>query len=312
MGTLRGGNGDEQPPNGGGASDGVPELPPEWGRIVIPDDASALDDEAAEVRKELRKETRRYRWQRWIRVAAPGKRDVPSLGVPLAIMAIAVIATLISLFAVAWPGGYPQGTPDPDSVTAKDRPLTLPDLPLIDHEGNWVRIRDQTPAVVVLVDGCDCTRVVDNLIAAVDPRINVLVVMTPDPRASASGGASAAPGYSGWPSSVPTPSRGTTPTGSLGPDFVTVPPFPTGSADPSGSPSGTPSRTPASRMGPPGARLRFLLDPAGALRSAVAGYPGTSRQGVLILVSADWAITRVTAATTPVPDLKADLERLFS
>jgi hypothetical protein len=304
MGTLRGGNGDEQPPNGGGASDGVPELPPEWGRIVIPDDASALDAEAAEVRKELKREKTRYRWQRWIRVAAPGsKREVPSLGVPLAIMAIAVIATLISLFAVAWPGGYPQGTPDPDSVTAKDRPLTLPDLPLIDHEGNWVRLRDQVPAVVVLVDGCDCTRVVDTLIASIDPRINVLVVMTPDPRASASG--SAVPGYAGWPSAVPTSSS--TPSGSLGPDFVTVPPFPSPSVDPSASPS----RPPASRTGPPGVRTRFLLDPAGALRAAVPGIPGASRKGWLILVSSDWGITVVAEANRPVADLKPDLERLL-
>ena len=55
MGTLSGGNGGEQPPNGGGSSDGVPELPPEWGFIVIPDDAAELEGEAGEVRRQLRR-----------------------------------------------------------------------------------------------------------------------------------------------------------------------------------------------------------------------------------------------------------------
>ena len=39
MGSLRGDNGGERPPEGGG----LPDLPPEWGTIVIPDDASALE-----------------------------------------------------------------------------------------------------------------------------------------------------------------------------------------------------------------------------------------------------------------------------
>ena len=47
MGTPRGGNGDEQPPGGGGPFDGDSFVPPEWGPVVIPDDVSALSDESA-------------------------------------------------------------------------------------------------------------------------------------------------------------------------------------------------------------------------------------------------------------------------
>src|SRR5437763_13176165 len=110
MGTLRGDNGGERPPDGGG----VPDLPPEWGTIVIPDDASALDQEAALVRKEMRRLSRRNRWRR--RFGLPAlvhgsvDDDTPALGLPLLIMSIAIIATLTSLFAIAWPSRAGQST----------------------------------------------------------------------------------------------------------------------------------------------------------------------------------------------------------
>jgi hypothetical protein len=286
MNTPRGGNGDEQPPGGGGPFDGLSGMPPEWGPVVIPDDASELDPEAAAIRKEFRRDARRYRWRRRLRLSTPRNRDAPSLGVPLAIMAIAVVATLISLFAVAWPGNYQTG-PNGDGITTRARPLTLPDLILLDTDGVKVSIRDAAPAVVLLVDGCRCEAVIANLTMTVDPRVSVLVVTTPDPNASIS----AAP-------------PAVQPSGAAG------------GGTPSGGPSagGTPSaRTPTS-TGPLGVRLRRLLDPAGALRASVPGLasplPGPTAHGTLLLVTSDWAVVRVVPTTLPISELKDDLDRL--
>jgi hypothetical protein len=284
MGTPRGGNGDEQPPGGGGPFDGVSGLPPEWGPVIIPDDVSALSDESAAIRKQFRRDARRYRWRRRFRLTVPRKRESASLAVPLAIMAIAVVATLISLFAVAWPGGYPDGSPNPDSVTTNARPLTLPDLRLRDTNGVDVALRELTPAVIVLVDGCDCDKVITNLAGTVDPRVSVLVVTTPNPNASAS----AQPGMSGGPGLPGAPTAGTDP-----------------SADPSTSPR-------PSASAPRG--VRHLLDPAGLLRESIPGLPKLGpqppKQGTILLVSSDWAVVRVVSTGTPVNQLKEDLANL--
>src|SRR5215470_11135801 len=96
MGTLRGDNGGERPHDGGG----VPGLPPEWGAIVIPDDAAELDHEAASLRREWRRAARRDKWRKWLRLppkAKPATVDgSPTLGIPLLIMTVAIIATLTS------------------------------------------------------------------------------------------------------------------------------------------------------------------------------------------------------------------------
>jgi hypothetical protein len=101
VGTLSGGNGGGWPP------DGLPDLPPEWGTIVIPDDAAELAREATRVRRELRRQRRGSTWRRRLHLspAAPrgSDRDGPPLGVPLLVISIAILATLTSLFAIAWP-----------------------------------------------------------------------------------------------------------------------------------------------------------------------------------------------------------------
>lgn len=284
MGTSRGGNGDEQPPGGGGPFDGFSGVPPEWGPFVVPDDASALSDESAAIRKQFRREARRYRWRRRFRLTAPRRRESASLAVPLAIMAIAVVATLISLFAVAWPGGYPDGSPNADTVTTNARPLPLPDLKLRGEDGLDVPIRELAPAVIVLVDGCDCTRVINNLAAAVDPRVSVLVVTTPNPYASAS----AQPGVSGAPA-VPQPGQ-------------------------SGGPSTDPSPMRPSVSASRGVRVWRLVDPAGLLRASIPGLPPLGPQppknGTILLVSSDWAVARVVSTATSVNELKQDLANL--
>ena len=87
---------------GHGPSDGLPDLPPEWGRVVVPDDASALADEAVQVRRELRRRTSTTRWRRRLGLTArPDGR--PPLGLPLLMLLVAVLATAVGLVAVTWP-----------------------------------------------------------------------------------------------------------------------------------------------------------------------------------------------------------------
>jgi hypothetical protein len=295
MGTPRGGNGDEQPPGGGGPFDGVSGVPPEWGPVVIPDDVSALSNETAAIRKQFRRDARRYRWRRRLRLTAPRNRETASLAVPLAIMAIAVVATLISLFAVAWPGGYPDGSPNAGSVTTNARPLPLPDLKLRDTDGVDVPIRELAPAVIVLVDGCDCERVINNLAAAVDPRVSVLVVTTPNPYASSS----AQPGVSGAPANPANPGASGSPGASTSAD-------PSTSASASTRPSASPSRGVV--------RVRRLLDPAGLLRASIPGLPPLGpvppKAGTILMVTSDWAVVRVVPTTTPITELRPDLANL--
>ncbi len=91
---------------------GLPDLPPEWGEVLVPDDAAELDEEAVEIRRELRAEVRqarrrarRDRWRR--RLHLPQKIDdpeEPSLFLPMIVLGIALMITLLSLLMIAWPG----------------------------------------------------------------------------------------------------------------------------------------------------------------------------------------------------------------
>jgi hypothetical protein len=129
MGTLSGGNG------GGWPSDELPELPPEWGTIVIPDDASELTREATRVRRELRWRARELRWRRRLHLPQgnprPHDEDIPALGVPLLVILIATIATLTSLFVIAWPTRSQRPELRPTAVTTPtvDRSAANPGNP---------------------------------------------------------------------------------------------------------------------------------------------------------------------------------------
>lgn len=180
MGTLRGDNGGGERPQDGG---GLPDLPPEWGTIIIPDDAGALDSEGSSIRRQFRRAAMRRRWRRRLHLRPePIVRagdDSPGLAVPLLIMFIAVVATLVSLFAVAWPRRNPHATPQltPQSPAAA---VTLAGLSLVDAEGVAVPLREVTPAVVLLVEGCTCQQLITGTINAVAtskaPSALVLVV----------------------------------------------------------------------------------------------------------------------------------------
>lgn len=159
MGTLRGDNGGERPHEGGG----LPDLPPEWGTVIVPDDASELDQEGAPLRRQFRREVRRRRWRRRFHLADTSRRienDSPGLAVPLLIMSIAVVATLTSLFAVVWPGERRSPTTRPDVAATTVAAVSIGDLALTDAAGGSVRLAGAAPAVVLMVDGCACAELI--------------------------------------------------------------------------------------------------------------------------------------------------------
>lgn len=278
MGTRRGGDGGGWPP------DGLPDLPPEWGTIVIPDDASELAQEATKVRRELRRQARQRRWRRRLHLPPPRPRgddeEATTLGVPLLVISIAVIATLTSLFAIAWPtrqfrpdlrptavastpvAGTPSAAPAGTATaaptggattgpTGTDTPhaLGVPDVSLIDRDGGTLRLRGALPAVVLLVDGCDCAQLITATAvaaAAVNPTINTVAV-----------GTNRIPSVVGAPASV-------------------------------------------------AAHLRAVVDPGGTLRAEV---PSVGRPSAL-LVDADSELVRVVPAVSTVDDFRADLAKL--
>lgn len=171
MGTQHGGgNGDNLPPDGDRPRDSSPEpdlpaLPPGWGDI--PDDASELAEEAEQVRRELARERREGR-------GAPGGAGLdtgePSIGVPLLIMSIAVIITLVSLFAMTWSG---SGTVTPDDAST-ERPAQLPALSLFDPGGARVALADHLPMAILLVEDCDCDALLAATVASAPAGVTVV------------------------------------------------------------------------------------------------------------------------------------------
>ena len=67
--------------NDGNSPDDLPDLPEEWGVIVIPDDLSELADEVEVVRAELRQSDRSHRWR--LLFDRPGLRQLRGLGLAL-------------------------------------------------------------------------------------------------------------------------------------------------------------------------------------------------------------------------------------
>jgi hypothetical protein len=171
--------------NGGGwSSDGaspddLPDLPEEWGVIVIPDDLSELDDEVEAVRAELQLTAEPTRWRRFL--GRPGVRRArrfasAGLRAPVLIISMAVLVTIASLFASAWPGPPRQPATQRTAATTDDHVDTLPALELFDTDGRNVPLRGQLPAVILLIEGCDCAELVSDTVSAVRPEIVVITV----------------------------------------------------------------------------------------------------------------------------------------
>jgi hypothetical protein len=166
MGTHHTGNGDNVPPDGDRSPDPeLPELPPEWGTIQIPDDLSELAAEAEQVRRELAERQQEARPAR-----KPGGE--PSIGVPLLIMSVAVMITLVSLFAMTWSGSN-MVTPDGAST---ERPTQLPPLTLTDDTGRLVPLTAQVPMAIMLVEQCDCASLLAATVAAAPPGVTVAAI----------------------------------------------------------------------------------------------------------------------------------------
>ncbi|MCO1596709.1 hypothetical protein M8C17_16255 [Micromonospora sp. RHAY321] len=152
---------------GQGPSEGLPDLPPEWGRVVVPDDASALAAEAAELRRELRR-------------AAGQPGDGPrALALPLLVLLVALLTTLVGLLAVTWPRagrGTDRPTPAPYSPPAALTGRPLPALDLVDATQAPVPLRGLLPAMIILLDGCTCPERVAEAVGAAPAGVSVVTV----------------------------------------------------------------------------------------------------------------------------------------
>jgi hypothetical protein len=187
MGDLRPDGSGVPSDDGGSHRDELPDFPPEWGPVIIPDDASELDGEAEALRRELRRHARQSTLRSALGLRPASRRHHGSpLGIPAVIMAVAMLTTLISLLVVVW-GNQPGGTPPvsspvgpapvPATTNVSDTsPAGILDIVLTDAGGQSVRLDSLLPAVVLLVDRCDCARLVPELAAVAPPGVTIVPV----------------------------------------------------------------------------------------------------------------------------------------
>ncbi|WP_213453886.1 hypothetical protein [Rhizomonospora bruguierae] len=286
MGSLGGGNGDNWPPDGGGQSEGLPGLPPEWGQIIIPDDLAALADESAAVRRELRRAARVAHLRRLAGLPPPPRPGVPpaapSVRLPLIIMVLAVVATLASLFLVTWSGpGRRSGVPTtlPHQSGAR---LAVPRLTLTDDRGDPISLRELLPAVLLLTEGCDCATLVRTTADAAPPGVSVIAIertppalaTAPPPFVSGTGGGGGVPAAPG-----------------------------------ASAPGAGPSSPGVGPTAEPPAPVRTLVDQSDALRTQL-DLPGPGPGAVVLLADREGTLVRTVVAASSVEDYRSDLSRL--
>ncbi|BEL11019.1 hypothetical protein Q0Z83_092100 [Actinoplanes sichuanensis] len=175
-------------PPGGGPPDDLPDFPEEWGVIVIPDDLSELADEVEAVRAELHTGPPLTGWQRFIR--RPAVRRLRKAGAllvrtPALIVSMAILVTVASLFASAWPGPPRQPASQRTSGTTEAQLDILPAWELTDAEGEAAPLVGRLPAVLLLTDGCDCARLLAETAAAAPDGVSVLAITAIRPSMSA-------------------------------------------------------------------------------------------------------------------------------
>jgi hypothetical protein len=182
MGEHRNGG---SPPDDGGepyARD-LPELPPEWGDVTIPDDLSALDAEVRAVRRELRRTGVRI-----------GDREPVALRVPIAIMVVAVLMALVSLVVMTW--GRTPARPLPSvTLSASAAATDLSGMVLQDANGAPVALQPLLPALVLLVNGMpDAADLVRGVAALAPGPVTIVAVGIHPPTATTSQDREAFPG----------------------------------------------------------------------------------------------------------------------
>ncbi|HWS37402.1 MAG TPA: hypothetical protein VN408_32325 [Actinoplanes sp.] len=258
-------------PPGGESPDDLPDLPEEWGVIVIPDDLSELADEVEAVRAELRTGPPLTGWRLFVR--RPAIRRIRRFGTvlmrtPALIVSVAVLVTIASLFASAWPGPARQPATQRTSGTTQTQAGRLPALDLIDSSGHSVSILNRLPAVLVLTDGCDCIALLEATAAAAPTGVTVLAITTK--------GVSTSPVAT----SPSTPAVGTG-----------IPPT-----------TGTPGTT--------GKPVTFLQDQTDTLRNHLDLSTPDDGTAAVILADKTGEIVRIHPRTASVETIRPDLARL--
>jgi hypothetical protein len=191
MGEHRNGG---SPPDDGGESYArdLPELPPEWGEVVVPDDLSELDAEVRAVRRELRRTGADVRARNERSGGAQsgtdvraGDREPVALRVPIAIMVVAVLMALVSLVVMTW-GRTPAPSLPSVTLSANAGGTDLSGLVLQEAGGAHVALQPLLPALLLLVDGVSEGPELVRGVAALAPgAVTVVAVGIASPAATA-------------------------------------------------------------------------------------------------------------------------------
>jgi hypothetical protein len=203
--------------NGGwsdnGSPDDLPDLPEEWGVIVIPDDLSELSDEVAAIRAELRLAEHPTPWRRLI--TRPSVRRFRRLALaavraPVLIISMAVLVTVASLVASAWPGSSRQ--PVAQRTSGTTGPDKVPNIELLGSDGQTVDLAATRPAVILVTDGCECAHLITDVIGATRAYkdVTVIVIGAADqnsPTQNSATPGSATPGRTNTPATQAAPPR---------------------------------------------------------------------------------------------------------
>ncbi len=176
MGALTGDEDDRRSGRDGRSDDACdvpPSVPTPWGEVPIPDDASALTEETADVRRALR----RTRWRRRLLgpVEDPGG---PGVVGPLLAVALTVMVGVGSLLGGFWP--YQSDDDMSGGTRIGDAPERVPDLVLTDAHGHAVRLASIRPSVIISVARCVCTDLVTQA-ATITRRRNLPLVIVHRP-----------------------------------------------------------------------------------------------------------------------------------
>ncbi|HEV2086735.1 MAG TPA: hypothetical protein VGR21_00355 [Cryptosporangiaceae bacterium] len=134
----------------------LPDLPPEWGQVVVPDDLAELAAEVAAVQAELAASQQLNRMGRLVRTRP---RNAARLTAPLVVLGLVLVTALTSLVILVLPtnSGPPTNRPAlaTPGVPAGQVGGLVPLVGLVEPEGRWVRLRDLRPAVLLLTpSGC--------------------------------------------------------------------------------------------------------------------------------------------------------------